>query len=104
MNVKELYDNVQFMGENVPDNIIKIKAKDLCNLLRLERAKTSTPIIDETLGVFKQQLARARANRYHKMCTKIVAGNNKGSIGICAGQNMSYGEADIIGKMEVEIV
>lgn len=104
MNVKELYDNLQFMGESVPTNVVKIKARDLYNLLKYQKALTSTPIIDETLGVFKQQLARARANRYHKMCTKIVAGNNNGLIDICAGQDTSYGEADIIGKMEVEIV
>lgn len=102
MNVKELYENVQFMGEKVPTNFVKIKARDLYNLLKYQKALTSTLIIDETMGVFKQQLARARANRYHKMCTKIVAGNGE-TVGVNIDQHVYYGEAETIGKMEVEI-
>lgn len=103
MNVKELYDNVQFMGEKVPTNIIKIKARDLYNLLRYEKSKTATLIIDEAIETHKQQLNRARANRYYKMCKRVVVGEGEESVGIRNAGSVFYGEADIIGKMEVEI-
>jgi hypothetical protein len=103
MNVKELYDNLQFMGEKVPANVVKIKARDLYNLLRYQKALTSTLIIDEAIETYKQQLNRARANRYHRMCKRIVCGEGEESIGIRNPEAVLYDAAETIGKMEVEI-